>query len=123
MSIRTQTHNIDIKQGTDFALAIRIKGADGQPEDLTGRTFRGQIRSSYDADAPAATFQFTNRDQTTEEGKGMVDMKLPNTALAQADLKLSCKAVYVYDVEQVFPSGQVKMVMQGQANIYPEATR
>lgn len=123
MSIRTQTHNIEIKQGTDFGLVIRIKGADGLPEDITGRTFRGMIRKTYEDETAAATFQFTLRDQTQEENKGMVDMKLPNTALAQADLKLSCKANYVYDVEQVYPSGQVKMVMMGEASIYPEATR
>lgn len=119
-----QQYNLKINQGSDLRFAIRVKGSDGLPEDVTGREFKGQIRASYEDEDALASFAFTLRDQTVPETKGFVDVHLPNTALAQADLKLSTKANFKYDIEMKYaaPSTDKVRIMEGDAIVYPEAT-
>lgn len=120
MAVKCERYNLQINQGADLRFAFRVKGVDLLPEDLTGRTFKGQIRASYDAADALADFVITPRNQTTN--KGEVDVHLPNTALPQATLKLSGRALYVYDIEMVYATGDIVKVLKGDAEVFPEAT-
>lgn len=120
MAVKLEKYNLQIQQGSDLRFAFRVKGVDGLPEDVTGRTFRGQIRAAYGSADVLATFNITPRDQVTN--KGEVDVHLPNTALPQSTLNLTNKAIFVYDIEMVYSTGDISKVLKGNAEVFPEVT-
>lgn len=120
MTVKCERYNLQINQGADLRFTFRIKGVDSLPEDLTGRTFKGQIKASYNATDTLADFIITPKDQTSN--KGEADVHLPNTALPQSLLNLSCRAVFVYDIEMTYLSGDKDRVLMGDAEVFPEVT-
>ena len=122
------TLNLSIDQGSTFSRTIRIM--DGETPsaavDLTGQTFRGQIRK-YATDATAvATFTCTVLDQGTNTGEMTFSLTAAQTAaivLKAQKTALRTAIDYSYDIERVLVSGAVERLLEGVVSVSPEVTR
>lgn len=119
-------YTIAIDQGADFTLQLTIKDATGTEVDLTGHTFRGQIRKSISNAVIVASFSFTLLDQVTSPGR--VDVTMSN-AVSSAILlpkqdKVQRKAEKMaYDIESEDGLGIVVRWLEGAVDFSPEVTR
>lgn len=109
--------NLDHDQGSDFSLELTIKDGAGVAKNITGYTFRGQARLTYDSPV-AFSFSFTVVDAVN----GRVDMKLPNADSTLIGL-LTEKTTYLYDVEAEDTANLVEKLMRGKFKVTPEVTR
>ena len=118
-------YSMSISQGSDFLLAITIKDSSGTPIDLTGHSFRGQIRKTASDPLVLADFSFNILDQVSSTGR--VDVILPSTDSSTIILETSKSAgrkitTFTYDIESE-DSGNVVRWLEGLVKMSPEVTR
>lgn len=120
-------YNIMLNKGDDFELQITVKDATGNAIDLTGYTYYGQIRSSFDAELPVATFVCTIANQNTD--KGLVYIRLPHGQSSEIPV-LGSKGnnrrpttEYIYDIEETTQGGIISRIMEGTVTVSPNVTR
>lgn len=111
--------NLSIYQGADFRRALELRNESSALIDLTGYTFRGQIKSSYADASPVFSFDFTLRNQVSDTG--VVDMRLP--AEDTAAVSITKPTDYKYDIEMVDGDGIVTRIVEGNVKLYPEVTK
>lgn len=105
--------NITIEQGATFSKTLTLKDEHGAPIDLTGKTFRSQVRKRPTDVNPAATFSFT----VISAVQGTVRWQLTATQTAAIVAE-----PHYYDIEMVDGS-TVTRLMEGTAFINFEVTR
>lgn len=118
--------DIDIDQGSDFTMTITIKDAQGNPIDITGHNFTGQIRKTIASSIVEASFSFALKPQTGAT-LGQVDITLAGSVSSGITLKPQNTTVrkpeaFAYDIESDL-GGVVTRWMEGKVNISPEVTR
>ena len=108
-------YNIVIQQGSTFERTITIKQqSTGLPVDLTGATFRGQVREYVEDTVPLASFLCTDVDLVN--GK----FKIALTATTTTSLNFDTG---VYDVEIQYADTSVDRILQGTVTLSKEVTR
>jgi hypothetical protein len=105
--------DIAIYQGDTYEHELRLEDADGQPINLTGRTYASQIRKRPTYDTVAATFTVDDSDAAN----GVIRF-----LLAPADTLALDPGAYRYDIQQDF-LGVVTTLLFGQADVTAEVTR
>jgi hypothetical protein len=123
------TLDLNLEQGVDFLRKLIFQdNAVPTPnlEDLTGQSFRGQIRQSISNPAIVVAFTFTILDQTTNRGE--VEFSLTNAQTTSIPLRAQNSVTreaqdFAYDIERVFTDGRVERVLQGIVKVSPEVTR
>lgn len=118
-----QTLNLSVDQGTHFKRVLTFTdGATPTPNpiDLTGYSFKGQVRTKFGVATASFDFQFTIRTQSGAD-LGKVEMFLEPADTASIALKDVTK--FVYDVEMTNASLEVKRVFQGTLTLLPEVTK
>lgn len=103
-----------IDQGATFSKSLYFTTEDGSPVDLTGYTFRGQLRVDYDDVNPQATFVCS----VVDAAAGVLSVSLADTVTAALE-----PGVLKYDLEMVRPNGTVLRLIQGKATVDPEVTK
>lgn len=101
-------YDITIKSGAEFVFTFRVKTEDGEPEDLTGKTVRAQLRATahgYEA------FDFT----CTHSGAG-------GTVTISMSHDQTSRIMFMHGVYDVFVD-EKDCVMGGKAEIIPAVTR
>jgi len=108
-----------------FATRPDVEGDPWVPVDLTGCTARMQVREKYGATVLATA--------TTENGgivlggtNGRVEVVLTAEQTDEMGVKEGSsrpREAAAYDIELVFPSGDVKRLIQGAVSINPNITR
>lgn len=107
--------NMTMDQGSTFEKTLRFyTDEQGTPKDLTGFTFRGQLRQLYDDTEPQGAFEFT----VVDPAQGVVNMLL--TAEETAGLEAG---KLKYDVEMVRPNNTVRRLFEGVITVTPEVTK
>lgn len=119
--------NINVEQGATFNMRLILRDDAGTLIDLTGWSFRGQLRATYDASTIAASFTATIPTQSGGD-LGAVDLAISaaNTALipvGPAQNATRQPTQYAYDVEGVDTVSKVYRIVEGVASVSPEATR
>lgn len=117
-------YDITVEQGSTFSLAIALKDSLGAAINLTGHTFRGQIRKTISDTTIQASFTF-NIDAPATLGTLTATISAANTALIEMPTNNTPNHTtvrMVYDIESEI-GGVVYRWLQGIANISPEATR
>lgn len=120
------TLNIEIEQGASFYRLLTVKDNSGTPIDLTGYTFRGQVRSKYSDASILAAFTFTILNQVSATGQvemTMTDIVTAGIPVASVSDNSRPSTPGIYDVEMVSGSGTVTRLLEGSADISPEVTR
>ncbi len=119
-------YDIDVKQGSTYQLLLTIKDDSAVAIDLTGYTFRGQIRTSTSDPTVQAAFSF---NILTQSGAtlGQVEATLSATDTAAISLPENDRPTrkitkMIYDIESEI-GGEVTRWLEGAANISPEVTK
>ena len=115
-----------LEQGTDFLRKLIFQDSTPALEDLTGQTFRGQIRKSISDSTIVVAFTFTILNQLTN--KGEVTFSLTNAQTSSIVLKPQNVVTreaqeFAYDIEREFTDGRVERVIEGVIKVSPEVTR
>lgn len=105
--------DLEVYQGDTFTHEIRIVDANGDPINVTGRTFESQVRRRTSYDTIEATFSV----DTSQAATGVVVFTID--AATCADLETG---VHRYDVHQIV-GGVVLTLVYGRVNIRGEVTR
>lgn len=124
-------YDITIEQGATFRRLLTLKDNQVPPVaiDITGFTFRGEIKKSARTQALAA-FVFTDDvgDElvpVADPADGEIYMTLSPAASAEIPVhgtSYKTPSVFYYDVEMVDTNGTVFRILNGTANVSPEIT-
>ncbi len=106
--------NMTIEQGTTWSKGLELTSPDGSALDITGHSFRGQMRAAFASADPAATFACG----IVEAAAGTVSIALDENTTTGIQA-----GTYVYDIEMVSPDGSVIRLMEGKIQVTPEVTR
>lgn len=118
--------DIKVLQGATFSLGLTIKDSDENPIDLTGYSFRGQIRRTVSSANVEASFSFQVQNQLTETGKVTCFISAEETAAIKVNQSPGAERRLTrmsYDIESEDESGTVVRWLQGVAEINPETTK
>jgi hypothetical protein len=105
--------NLTVDQGSSFESTIDITDSENNPVNLTGYTFRGQIRKTY-ASTTSVSFTITSISPTSGS------IKLVLSAEQTSGIKAGR---YLYDVEIISSTNIVTRVIEGQIEVTPRVTR
>ena len=111
--------DLDIDQGSDLSIILKVKDIAGNPVNLTGATFTGQARLKFKDTLPVFTFSFNIANQNTNMG----EVELVLTRAQTSALVLTETTKYFYDVLMLDTSNKVYTILKGRANVLPEVTR
>jgi len=111
--------NLIIEQGTTYTKTLTFKDGAGVPLDITGWTFDGQIRRTYNSSDILASFTFVILNQVTNTGEVELSLTDTETMAIPADYKVSN---YVYDIETTVGS-VVTRVVEGNVSFSAEVTK
>lgn len=111
--------NLTVYQGSDYRRVLELKDDANELMDLTGYIFRGQVKANYGSSEAAFSIDFVIRDQVTETG--LVDLHI--TSASTALLVLPKMVKYIYDIEMVLPVGDVRRIIEGELQVFPEVTK
>ena len=103
-----------IDQGTDFETSLDLIGDDGTPIDITGFTFKSQIRKSYYSANASANLTITVLD--APNGNAMLSMTAANSSNI-------FPGRYVYDVKMKDSANTTTRVVEGILTINPQVSR
>jgi hypothetical protein len=106
--------DLSIDAGTDFETTLDLIADDGTPINITGYTFRSQIRKSYYSANVTANITVTITDATN--GNTTLSIDAANTANI-------FPGRYVYDVNMIDASSTVSRIVEGIVTITPGVTR
>lgn len=117
-------YNTTMEQGATFKRTFEVNDANGDPIDLTGYTFAGQMRKlPKDTGTPIATFTAVLGASVNK-----INVSLTNTQTSAvpvvADAKDPVKATrYYYDIEMTAPDTTVTRLVEGYIDVSPEVTK
>ena len=104
--------NLTVDQGSDFSSVVTVSNSDGALVDLTGYTYRGQIRKTYSS---STAVDFTVTANTPTNGELTITLTAAQTGAMKAGR-------FVYDVE-IDLANVVTRVVEGQLEVTPRVTR
>lgn len=125
--IGTKGANLDIliRQGATFGpVTARLKDNSGNVVDITGYTFRSQIRKTPTSTlVEGATAVFNVVDYTG--GVFTFEFTADVTALltADAESETAPASIYVWDMEMQDTAGRVIPLVYGKVNVFREVTK
>ena len=118
-----QRLDLQLRQGATFGpYTLRIATAAGEPVDVTGKTFAGQIRKRALDATVGKSFAFV----VTDAAAGVVTWQMAAADTAQivaGESTSSPDSRYVYDVEMTDASGRVEPLLWGDIIVLREVTR
>lgn len=108
------TKHLELYQGDDYPLRLEFENLDGSSQDVSGFTYRAQIRrAATSPGAPLATFDV----DLAQAASGVVELLLPSDQTA--GLPARC----VWDLEETDDNGIVTTLMAGAVTVEREVTR
>jgi hypothetical protein len=110
--------NIYVEQGATWQRQVAWTQENGDPINIVGYSARMMIRERYRSDEPIVSLD-------SDPGGGIV-ITAPNLldiTMTAAQTALIDFGAGVYDLELVAPDGRVIRLLQGTAEIGPEATK
>jgi hypothetical protein len=116
--------DFDIRRGTTFGpFQHQLNHAgSGEPLDLTGYQFRGQIRRNERSPTIVQSFEFDSPSPTEGWYEFWLTDEQTLTLGAGATLS-SPQSNYVYDLEMESPDGSVTALLHGKIRVQAEVTR
>ena len=102
-----------IDQGTDFTTTFDLIADDGSPINITGYTFKSQIKKSYYSANVTANLAVTIIDSSN--GNTIISLDAANTANI-------FPGRYVYDVKMVDTTNTTTRILEGIVTITPQVS-
>jgi hypothetical protein len=118
-------YNTTVERGSTFQLTVTYKDASSAVVNLTGWTFRMQVRESQSASTTVLTSEggspTISIDETNKATGVLIFSVTPTNTTA---ISPSTLTTAYYDIEiQKTSTGEVRRILQGKLNISPEITR
>lgn len=110
--MRKTRYDTELTRGSTFRRVFLLKKADGTPLDLTGYDVRSYMRQTH----TSPDFISLNA-QVENAAEGKISLSLPASV---TDLITYQKGVY--DVELLYPNGDVQQLVYGKINVDQEVT-
>jgi len=112
----TQSQNINliVDQGTDFSKNLTVTTDGSTAYDISGLTFNGQIRPSYESSTLTATFTAS----IVTAASGIYKLQLADTVT-----KNISAGRYVYDVMITLSDSTIEVVQKGIITVNPRVTQ
>lgn len=127
MSCEDNKYNLTMWQGSTFGLAITVKDANNEVQNLTSYTAKMQMRPSYTSGAVTETLTSANGEITITGATGNVALELAAARTANITVDMTNgkppKSLYVYDLELIDGNGKVSKLLYGDVTVYGEVTR
>lgn len=121
------TLDISVKQGATYTLIMTVQDSVPASINLTGYTFRGQIRTSTSDITIQAPFSFVLGVQSGATlGTVTGTISAADTALIvlPANERYTRKITkMIYDIEMIEPGGNVVRILEGTVSVSPEVTK
>jgi hypothetical protein len=102
-------YDVRMTQGDSFVEELLMEDGDGDALDLTGYTFRSQLRRTAD-NGLVAEFAISVSGSTV-------------TRSLNAGVTSNLDGTYVHDFQWNDPSGKIRTLLSGEFEIEPEVTR
>jgi hypothetical protein len=116
--MKPATYNLELYEGDDFVLPLRLKDTTGAYFALTGYTGKAQIRATAKSDTVLAEFTCTNDpDQSANIGKIVLSLTSAQTT------SLAATTNAAWDFQLTDPSGKVRTYLAGAVVVIQEVTR
>ena len=116
-------YDITIEQGASYELPLTLQNSDGTAFNLTDYTGRGQLRKYHRSTSVVASFTVAITSPATL-GQLTLSLTATETSVIPAGEEITDeKSKYVYDLEIVKSTGEVKRILNGYAFVSPEVTR
>ena len=114
-----------IRQGATFGPnASRLTNPNGTPVNLTGSTFRGQIRkTASDALSTGCAITFTITNAINGEFTWEVTDEATTVLVADSISESAPASTYVWDMEMEDSSGRVLPLAYGKVQVFREVTK
>jgi hypothetical protein len=117
-------YNTTVERGSTFQLTVTYKDASSAVVNLTGWTFRMQVRESQSASTTVLTSEggspTISIDETNKATGVLIFSVTPTNTTA---ISPSTLTTAYYDIEiQKTSTGEVRRILQGKLNISPEIT-
>ena len=106
--------NLVVDQGADFSKNLTVTTDGSTAYDISGLTFNGQVRPSYDSSTLTATFTIS----IVTAASGIYKLQLTDTVT-----KNISAGRYVYDVKLTTSGGTVTKAVEGAALVRAGVTR
>ena len=106
--------NLVVDQGTDFSKNLTVTTDGYTAYDISGRTFNGQIRPSYDSSTLTATFTIS----IVTAASGIYKLQLADTVT-----KNISAGRYVYDIMITLADSTIEIVHKGIVTVNPRVTQ
>lgn len=120
-------YNLTMWQGSTFGLAITVKDANNEVQNLTSYTAKMQMRPSYTSGSVTETLTTANGEITITAATGNVALELAAARTANITVDMANgkppKSMYVYDLELIDGNGKVSKLLYGDVTVYGEVTR
>jgi hypothetical protein len=119
-----ENYTMTVYQGQTWELVITVMESDGEtPKDLSTYSARMHVREEVGSDATIIELTTTNGRLSVRApaSGGVLDLEVSptDTAALPCDHEVQ---TWVYDLE-IYKTGDVIRVLQGQVIVYPEITR
>tara|TARA_B110000285_G_scaffold98998_1_gene112832 strand:- start:521 stop:871 length:351 start_codon:yes stop_codon:yes gene_type:complete len=112
--VQSQSINIVIDQGADFSKNLTVTTDGSTAYDISGLTFTGQIRPSYESSTLTATFTAS----IVTAASGIYKITLTDTVT-----KNISAGRYVYDVMMTLTDSTIEVVQKGIITVNPRVTQ
>ena len=106
--------NLVVDQGADFSKNLTVTTDGSTAYDISGLTFNGQIRPSYDSSTLTATFTIS----IVTAASGIYKLQLADTVTKDIS-----SGRYVYDVMMTLADSTVEVVHKGILTVNPRVTQ
>jgi uncharacterized protein YjbI with pentapeptide repeats len=117
--------DIVIRQGASFGPYVcTLTNDDLSPVDLTGSTFRGQVRKTVnDPTSTGAEFSFTIINAAAGQFEFYLTDEQTTTLTADMQSEENLASQYVWDMELEDSAGRVTPIVEGKAKVYREVSK
>lgn len=111
-------YNFIADQGATFRRGLIKKDSYGRTVPLTGYTVRMQIRETYESENTLFNLTVGSGHITIQASKGVITITIPDEEMTDVYPR-----EYVYDIELVYPTGEVERLLMGTFTVRNEVTR
>ena len=112
--VQNTSTNLVVDQGADFSKKLTVTTNGSTAYDITGLTFRAQMRPSYESST--LTAEFTTAIVTAASG-------IYSVSLTDTQTKAISSGRYVYDVMLTLSDSTIEVVHSGIITVNPRATK
>lgn len=109
---------LQIYIGKSYAIKLTIQDSDGNARDMTGYSFKGQIRKCKSDTTAIVTFESPTSIDISDAANGVIFLKLTDVETSTLP-----EINGVFDLQWTTDTGDVNIIIEGRAQILETVTK